>query len=242
MTLLAAVATVTSRARLMTSILIAPLRNAGMLAKQAATIDAISGGRLTLGMAVGGREDDYIAGAAEFRGRGKRMDRMIEHMKRVWSGELFMDGSEPVGPAPLQPRGPELLIGGSAPAAVARVGRWADGFIAGGGGNPQRARQGFELALDSWREHDRDGMPRFVTGLTFALGDDALERGRANTLRYYGWAGQETAEARARGTLGTPEAIRDTLRGLEEVGVDEVYLQATVADLDQIDRVLEAIG
>jgi alkanesulfonate monooxygenase SsuD/methylene tetrahydromethanopterin reductase-like flavin-dependent oxidoreductase (luciferase family) len=109
----------------MTSILIAPVRNAGVLATQAATIDSLSNGRLTLGLAVGGREDDFVAGQAPFRNRGKRFDEMLTHMRRVWAGETFMDESHPSGPVPVQPGGLEILLGGSSPAAIARVGRSA---------------------------------------------------------------------------------------------------------------------
>ena len=237
---LAAVATVTRRIRLMTGILLAPLRNAGILAKQAATVDGFSGGRLTLGLAVGSSEDDFIAAPAPFRNRGKHFEEQLAHMKRVWSGDEVVEGGYAVGPAPVQKGGPELLIGGSAPAALARVGRWADGFIIGGGG-PERARQGFEVVVQSWKGNGRSGIPRFVAGLTYAIGEDALERGRANQIRYYRWMGP-VAEARAKGIPSTPEAVRDALSALEDVGVDEVVLGPAVADLDQLDRAVDIVA
>ena len=67
---LAVVAGVTQRIRLMTTVLVSPLRNTGVLAKEAATLDVLSNGRLTLGLGVGGREDDYRAASAEFHNRG----------------------------------------------------------------------------------------------------------------------------------------------------------------------------
>ena len=83
---LAAAAGATARIRLMTMILIAPLRQPAMLAKQAATLDAISGGRLTLGLGLGAREDDYRAAGVPFDHRGRRLEEQLGAIKRIWKG------------------------------------------------------------------------------------------------------------------------------------------------------------
>ena len=81
---LAAAAAVTERIRLTTDILLAPLRgNGAVLAKQAATIDALSGGRLTLGVGVGARPDDFEAAGVPYNRRGRLMDELLEEMKQV---------------------------------------------------------------------------------------------------------------------------------------------------------------
>jgi alkanesulfonate monooxygenase SsuD/methylene tetrahydromethanopterin reductase-like flavin-dependent oxidoreductase (luciferase family) len=154
--MLAAAAGVTRRVRSMTSILLAPLRNSGVLAKQTATLDAISGGRLTLGLAIGGREDDYRAAPASFHDRGKRFDEQLSVMKRIWSGQPVGDGAGPVGPPPSQSGGPEVLIGGFSPAGVRRVGRWADGFISGPL-PPEQVQQLYSVAEQSWQARGRSG-------------------------------------------------------------------------------------
>src|SRR5436309_15334547 len=87
LTTLAAAAAVTQRVRLMTTVLITTLRNAGILAKQAATIDALSNGRLTLGLGVGAREDDFRGAPAPFRTRGKHFEEQLALRQRIWSGE-----------------------------------------------------------------------------------------------------------------------------------------------------------
>src|SRR5260370_2530319 len=114
---LTASAAVTQRIRLMTTVLLVPLHNAGILAKQAASMDAISGGRLTLGVGVGAREDDFRAASASFHDRGKRFEAQLDTMKRVWSCQPLAEDVGPIGPAPVQPGGPELLIGGYSPPA-----------------------------------------------------------------------------------------------------------------------------
>src|SRR5919109_974266 len=149
LTTLAAAAALTSRVRLMTTVLIAPLRGAGVLAKQAATIDALSGGRLTLGLGVGSRDDDFQFAPASFHDRGRRFEEQLELMKRVWSGQPVSAEVGPIGPPPARAGGPELLIGGYSPTPIQWVGRWADGFISGGIPDPEQVRQLFDLAQES---------------------------------------------------------------------------------------------
>src|SRR2546421_1927694 len=165
---LAAVSGVTQRVRLMTSILIAPLPTAGMLAKQAASIDALSGGRLTLGLGVGGREDDFGAAPAPFHERGKLFDEQLTVMQRTWTGQPLGNEIGPVGPPPVQQGGPEILIGGNSPAALKRSAHWGNGFISGGGGPPM-AQQGYKMVEEAWQKACRSGKPRFVACTYFGL-------------------------------------------------------------------------
>src|SRR4051812_44157410 len=84
---LAAAAAVTEKIRLVTDILIEPLRtNTALFAKQAATIDQLSGGRLVLGLAVGGREDDYTESKVDFHTRGKAFDAHLAELNDIWAG------------------------------------------------------------------------------------------------------------------------------------------------------------
>ncbi len=93
---LAAVAGATQRVRLVTTVLLAPLRNTAILAKQAASLDALSGGRLTLGLGIGSREDDFRAAHAGFHNRGKHFEEQLATMKRIWSGQPLADNVGPV--------------------------------------------------------------------------------------------------------------------------------------------------
>jgi alkanesulfonate monooxygenase SsuD/methylene tetrahydromethanopterin reductase-like flavin-dependent oxidoreductase (luciferase family) len=236
---LAAAAGATQRIRLMTTILIAPLRNTGVLAKQAASLDALSGGRLTLGLGVGGREDDFSFAAVPFRDRGRRFEEQLDAMCRVWSGQS-VDGLGPVGPAPVRAGGPEVLIGGYSEAALRRLGRWGDGFIAGGAG-PAQARQSYALAQDVWTAAGRPGKPRFVAGMYYALGPDAAERGGRYLGDYYAFMGP-LAETIARSIPTSLEALRGAIAAFAEVGVDELVLWPCTPDQDQIDRLADLVG
>jgi alkanesulfonate monooxygenase SsuD/methylene tetrahydromethanopterin reductase-like flavin-dependent oxidoreductase (luciferase family) len=221
-------------------VLIGPLRRTGVLAKQAATIDALSGGRLTLGLGIGGREDDFKAAPAPFEDRARRFEEQLDLMKRVWSGQPVSDEVGPIGPPPARPGGPEVLIGGYAEASIRRVGRWADGFVSGGIPDPEQVRQMFDLAEASWRAEGREGRPRLVACFYYALGPNA-ERGGDYIRDYYSFIGPG-ADDMARSIPSTPEAVDDLLRSLSDVGADEVICWPTVAELDQVDRLAELVS
>lgn len=158
---LTAAAAVTERIRLTTSILIAPLHpNVALLAKELATLDRLSGGRLVAGLAVGGREDDYAAGGVDFAGRGRAFERQLDELKQIWAGEE-RGYAGAVGPPATRREGPPILIGGQVDAAYERVCRYAEGWIAGGGG-PALFAQGAEKARSAWRAHGREGEPRLA--------------------------------------------------------------------------------
>src|SRR4051812_22368306 len=178
---LAAAAAVTERIRLATTILIAPLRpNAALFAKQVASLDALSGGRVVLGVAVGGREDDFSASEVDFHTRGRTFEAMLETWQRVWRGEE-------IGPDPHGER-PTLIIGGQADAAFERAAKYADGWILGGGdpGALKDARAKLEAA---WKDAGRDGSPRTMALAYYALGDGAAEAADRYLHDYYAWLG-----------------------------------------------------
>ena len=235
---LAAAAAVTQRIGLVTNILIAPLRSAANLAKQAASLDALSNGRLTLGLAVGGREDDFVAAGVPFHERGKIFDQQLETMSRIWNGEAMNEQVGPIGPAPVRQGGPEILIGGNSPAAIGRVGKWGNGFIVGGGG-PQGAEKSYKVAEDAWKEAGRPGKPRFVAGQYCAIGPK--DKAGAYIRDYYGFLGQY-AERIASTLPTTPQELSEVVKAFEAIGLDELILWPCIPELDQVDRLAEVIG
>jgi alkanesulfonate monooxygenase SsuD/methylene tetrahydromethanopterin reductase-like flavin-dependent oxidoreductase (luciferase family) len=244
--MLAAAAAVTDRVRLMTAVLIAPLRNAALLAKQVASIDAISGGRLVLGLGVGSRPDDFVATSAPLKGRGRLFEEQLDLMKRVWSGQPLGEGVGPVGPTPARQGGPEILIGGRSPVALERAGRLGDGYIAGGAGSGtiNEAREVLKIykaVEESWKAAGRPGRPRLVGSLTCALGEYAAERTRAAIRAYYGFRGP-AARAGPIALPSTPQAIKDGIKAYEDIGMDELILRPGVADLDQLERLTDLVG
>ncbi len=236
---LAAAASITRRIRLMTTVLIAPLRNPGVLAKQAATLDALSGGRLTLGLGIGGREDDFIAADINIHERGRRFSRQLDFMRHAWAGEAPLAGVAPMGPKPARAGGPEVLIGGYSAKAVQRAAQW-DGFIAGGT-TPENAAQLYAVVQQAWQEAGRQGKPRFVCAAYCALGPDAAERGGGYLRTYYAFLGAN-AEQIASHMPSTPDAVKQTIQRFQAIGADELILWPCIADLDQVDRLAEVVS
>ena len=157
---LAALAGATRRIRLQTEVLLAPLREPALLAKQAATLDRLSGGRFTLGLGVGGRADEFDLVGVDLRTRGRRFDEQLKIMKDIWSGG-------PIGPAPARDGGPEVLIGGFAGPALDRVARFGDGFLCAA--PLSLAARQVEHVEASWARAGRAGRPRVVGQVTVAL-------------------------------------------------------------------------
>ena len=243
---MAAAAAVTEKVRLMTTVLIAPLRSAAVIAKQAASIDSISGGRFVLGLGVGSRPDDFAASGAEMRGRGRAFETQIEEMRRIWAGESAKDNVGPIGPSPAHPRGPELLIGGRSKAALKRSGRLGDGYVAGSAGSaPSNQAQEvlgyYKVAHDAWKEAGKPGRPRLVAGLTCAWGEYAADRTAESIRSYYAFRG-EAARTMEINVPSTKKALRDAVRAYEEIGCDELVLEPGHADLEQIDRLAEFVA
>jgi alkanesulfonate monooxygenase SsuD/methylene tetrahydromethanopterin reductase-like flavin-dependent oxidoreductase (luciferase family) len=238
---LAATIGVTSRIRLLTSVLLGPTRETTLLARQTATIDALSGGRLTLGLGVGIREDDYAATGFPFHARGRRLDEQAPILRRLWAGEPLGEGIGPIGPRPARAGGPELLFGGYVDAVVRRIVAWGDGFMSPGGGDPVRMRELWDRIVEAWNVAGREGAPRWASSQYFALGPNADAAAREHVGTYYGFD-PELAERRIRGIPTSPEAVRDAIQRQAELGVDEFILRPCTADMGSLEGLAEVVG
>jgi alkanesulfonate monooxygenase SsuD/methylene tetrahydromethanopterin reductase-like flavin-dependent oxidoreductase (luciferase family) len=237
---LSAAAAVTSRIRLTTSVLLAPLySNTALLAKQAASLDQLSGGRLVLGVGLGGREDDFTASGLSMHGRARRLEEQLAMMKRVWSGEEFGTAGG-IGPEPARPGGPEIILGGAAQASFRRVARLADGWIMGGG-TPDTFAQRAAGVDQAWQEAGRPGRPRKLTLAYFALGPDARAQADSYLQNYYGWLGDTANRIAAAAAVGT-EMVKSYIAGFEASGCDEVIFVPTASRLDQVSLLAGAVA
>lgn len=228
---LAAAAAVTERIGLATTVLLAPLRtNAAELAKQALSVNALSAGRLTLGIGLGAREDDYEISGVELSGRGKRLDAMLEQIKGIWAGDE-------IGPSIAGP--PRLVVGGHSDASYARAARFGDGWIAAGSG-PDQAREGIEKAKAAWSEAGRDGAPHLMALAYFSLGERAEQDVRENLMHYYAWLGDEIAAMIAGGAAKDADTVSQYAATYEEIGCDELVFCPSSSDPAQVDLLADA--
>ncbi|MFD8544124.1 LLM class flavin-dependent oxidoreductase [Streptomyces sp. NPDC059649] len=236
---LATLAGATSRIRLQTEVLLAPLHRTALLAKQAATLDLLSGSRFTLGIGLGGRDDDYQAAGVDLRGRGRRLDAQLATLRRLWAGEPLSADVGPVGPAPARAGGPEVLFGGFVPAVMERVARWGDGFL-GAALPPQHMDGLFRNVEAAWSRAGRDGRPRLLAQVNAALGpEETLDRARRELHAYY--SPGDYVEHVVKGLLTTPAAIREAVAAFRAIGADEVMLYCWSPDADQVERLADAV-
>ncbi len=238
-TTLAAVVGVTKKIRLMTTVLILPARETHMAAKQIATLDQLSEGRLTLGLGLGSRPDDINATEETvFEKRGRQLGRQIRLMRRIWSGERLSESIGAIGPKPFQKGGPAILIGGSNPNTFSRIGKLADGYISSGGLDATEASANFKKAEDSWKANQREGRPKFVGCQYYSLGDDALKRGAPFLRDYYGAYGEKLTKA----MLSSKDRIRHALDSFSSVGADELIFWPTIPEIAQLDLLEDALS
>jgi alkanesulfonate monooxygenase SsuD/methylene tetrahydromethanopterin reductase-like flavin-dependent oxidoreductase (luciferase family) len=227
---LAGAAAVTSRITLCTMIVIGPIRRTALLAKQAASIDALSGGRLVLGLSIGARRDDYEVAGARWAGRGAQLTGQLVALREQW-------GDPSIGPEPATEDGPVLLVGGGAGASFQRAAHHADGYVHGGG-PPRAFASAADRARSAWVEAGRPAPPALWGQSYFTLTDTAA--GEAYMRDYYAFTGG-FAEKIVGGLLTTPAAVREQVRGYADAGCDELVLLPATSDPAELDRLADLI-
>ncbi len=240
--MLAAAAALTERVRVIATITILPMHPPALVAKRAATVDVLSGGRFVLGLGVGGREQDYAAAQSGFDRRHQRLDEKVRELRRLWSGEPAAPGAAPVGPDPVQPGGPPLYCSSFGPTSLARAAKWADGYA------------GFTLAADpaemqtvangvreAWKAAGRDDSPHLMTSFWFSLGPGAAARHQRYIQDYMGYEPDTARFMIEQATLSSPEAVAAAIRATADAGFDELMFVPTTCDITELDRLAELL-
>jgi len=242
---LAAAAAVTERVRIVPSLYVLPMHDAVRAAKEIATLDVLSGGRVAVTVGVGGRPNDYRAVEAKFERRHARMDDQIAAMRRIWRGEPPFEGADPVGPEPIQPGGPAIYAGVRGPKATARAARWADGvYLWSGNGEKSEIARLLARTDRAWEAAKRSTPPRRIGGFWYSLASgDALAKLRSYVFDYVAYFGEAPARAMAaQMNRATPDAVRAAIDDLEAAGCDEVVLVPASAELAEVERAAEIVA
>lgn len=237
-------AMLTERVKLALTVLVPLLHDPVLTAKRVATLDVLSGGRIILGLGVGGREEDYQAVNATFdQRRLSRMERFIARMREVWAQATIVEGAFPVGPEPVQEGGPPLFAGSLMETSIRRAAKWADG-ISGFDFGPNKSVVEFQLstARSAWTEAGRDAAPYVQAACWYALGSNPraqIEDYLGRYLRFLGPDAPNGVSGMVRCTSAS--ALREVVAELEELGVDELLLVPTSSDERELNRVAEAL-
>jgi probable F420-dependent oxidoreductase len=214
MAALAYAAAGTSRIRLGVAVVNLPFVSPAYLAKQAATVDILSGGRLDLGLGIGWMPEEFAATGASMARRGARAAEYVAVLRRLWaddpiefSGEFYEIPRASVAPKPVQPGGPPILLGGLARPALERAGRIADGWVTSSRTDLSRIAEGVGIirAAASEAGRDPDAM-RIVCRGVVRPGAEASAPGGGRLL-----------------LSGHPDQIREDTRWLADQGVTEIF-------------------
>jgi alkanesulfonate monooxygenase SsuD/methylene tetrahydromethanopterin reductase-like flavin-dependent oxidoreductase (luciferase family) len=242
MVTMAAAAALTERVDVFVNLVVLPLHPIALVAKQLATLDNLCDGRLTVGLAIGGREDDYRAVGANFRNRHQQLDDGVAELRRLWRGEPPFADADPIGPPCVQPEGPRLLAGAMGPKALARAAQWADG-ISGFSLTADPGEMGGAVtgARNAWDAAGRTDAPTVVSGTFFALGvDEPAAVLRGFTHDYLEIFGSKFATLISEQMeTSEPDRLQRALDEAEAAGVDEFILVPATVDRRCLDATIE---
>jgi alkanesulfonate monooxygenase SsuD/methylene tetrahydromethanopterin reductase-like flavin-dependent oxidoreductase (luciferase family) len=236
---LAAAAAVTQRSRLATTTLPLPNRNEVLVAKQAAVIDRLSEGRLTLGVSLGSRPDDYEVFGATLEHRVTRFRQQLATIRQVWAEARQSDREHGVlGPPPIQDPGPPIWIGALTERARQRAVELADGFIFGGAARLETigpAIQHLRLQLAE------GGKPDFSFNAVAYIaigGEREFAEAVAHHQRYYPVLPVPAEQAIRHGPIGK---IKDVVAEYAATGLDLLVLLPEVRSLQQLELLSEHV-
>lgn len=243
-TILTAAAAVTERVRIISSLHVLPMRSAVLTAKEMATLDVISNGRVAVTVGVGGRENDYRALSAPFTNRHQRLDEQVAEMKTVWRGEPLWEGADEAGPRSPQGANIPLYAGAMGPKAIARAVKWADGIYGCSmPGDREGHQQVFDLAREAWSAAGRPGKPYLMGSFWYSLAPDAERELKAYVHNYMKYMGPDIAGfMRDAMTRHNKDAIREAIENVRAAGADELLLVPATAHYNEVEKLAELVG
>ena len=237
---LAAVSSVTARAKLMTSVLVAPLRtNSALFRKQIYTLDLLTDHRLVLAVGVGRRHDDYDACGVDYSRRGRILDEQLSA-----EDSPPYPGTTGSGPSISDVLGTRLLFSGQSPATLGRIARQGGGWVApaGQGGWTGATAAFADDVRKTWAAAGRPDTPRLVAMVYTSAGRNARDDARQHIHSYYAFLGREGAEKLAGQVITDAGQLAETRDRVAEAGFHELLLLPTSADLVQLEALKTALS
>jgi len=242
---LSAAAAVTDRLEITPTLYVLPMHSATRVAKEIATLDILSGGRVNkVCVGYGGREKDYEAMGAVFKGRYGRMDRQVEEMRQVWRGEEVVSGGGAIGPVMADSDGPMLLAGAMGPKSIERCSHWAHGLYAwSGNGEEEELSRTFAMADEAWERNQRDAKPYRMGGFWYTLADDGQQKLYDYVYDYLAIAGHEIATMMAQSVhRSDADAVLAALDNAEAAGCQEVFMVPATAELAEVEKLAQLLA
>ena len=242
-TLCSAAAALTERVRILVNVAVLPWHAPALVAKELASMDVVSGGRVEVAVGVGGRQQDYAALGSPFSGRHKRLDEAVIEIKRLWAGGTAADG-EKVGPTPLQEGGPPIMASAMGPKSLARAAQWAIG-VSGFTllGDSREAARLFRATESAWSHAGRADKPRLVTGSFVALGPAAADTLRSFAAAYLHVFSPDLAKSLSEAmTLNEPSRLSDLLDQVESEGADEFIVVPATSDPAMVEKLASVVS
>ena len=245
---LAQLAALDERLMLGTCVYLLPLRHPATVAKQVATLDHLTGGRLVFGVGVGGEfPDEYRAVDVPVNERGARLSEGIAVLRKLWQGKpvahegrFYSFPEISMLPAPVQPGGPPVWCGGRSEAALRRMGRLADGWVSYAV-TPEMYRAGLDTVERAagviGRRVDSFGTGHMLFTWVDSSYEAALDAASEHLSRRYAMDFRRAAERY--GALGPPERVAECVCAYREAGVRHVVLDLVgplSARDEQLDR------
>ena len=229
---LSAVAAWTTRVEIIATISVLTMHDPVLSAKQFATIDMLSEGRFTLGVGVGGREEDYQAIGADWsQRRWGLLAEKVKIMQSIWSQELHPE----LGPELFSDNGPQILAGAVGPKAMCMAADFADG-LAGFSFNAdiEEIKDSFQRVITAFTASNRT--TRLVTSFWFGLEETARQDIQIHLKRYLGWMGADLASelSKTAGLAGTERDLKEFLLEIKAAGATDVLLVPTSKDINQL--------
>ena len=248
-TFLSYLAAVTERIRLGSAVIISTTRNPAMLAKQISTVDVLSGGRLTVGVALGGRPWTYPLFGGPSERRVRHFVESVGVMKALWTqeraefdGELWKLEGVPMSPKPIQKPHPPLWFGGRHPDGLRRVARLADGFMGAGSTTTDQFREHVQTIRAELERGGRDPLSFPIAKRVYVALDDDAERAERRLREWFGaWYGRAEMGS-AVSVWGSVEACAEGLMEVVEAGAGSLMLNPVFDYEDHLESLASEIA